>query len=249
MTCYQITSVAQLARIPRTSLSGAVFDQILDRIVDGTFPAGEPLPSERLLCTELGVSRTAVREALARLAQLRLIQVRHGGETTVLDFRAVAGLDLLPRLLARPGRGLHAEASRAGIEMRAALAPEVARLAALRGGAPLARKLEIHLTAMAGSTDDLMALHHLSFAFWSEVIAGADNLAYQLAFNSLRDAFAHLRERAAAAMTDELRDLRGYRAIAEAIRRGDGDAAARAARAHLALGAAGLAALGSRRKR
>ncbi len=243
--------MAHLARIPRTSLSGAVFEQILDRIVDGTFAAGEPLPSERLLCTELGVSRTAVREALARLAQMRLIQVRHGGETTVLDFRAVAGLDLLPRLLARPGRGLHAEASRAGMEMRAALAPEVARLAAVRGGAALARRLDQRLAAMTEAGDDLMALHHLSFAFWSEVIAGADNLAYQLAFNSLRDAFGfgNMRERAAAAMTDELRDLRGYRAIAEAIRRGDGDAAARAARTHLALGAAGLAALGSRRKR
>ncbi|HTM22354.1 MAG TPA: GntR family transcriptional regulator, partial [Kofleriaceae bacterium] len=64
--------MAQLARIPRLSLSGAVFDQILDRIVGGDFPAGRPLPAERLLCAELGVSRTAVREALARLAQLRL---------------------------------------------------------------------------------------------------------------------------------------------------------------------------------
>src|SRR5204863_6163248 len=82
---------AKLDRVARQPLSAVVFDQLLDRIVAGAFQAGDALPAERQLCTELGVSRTAVREALARLAQLKLIQVRHGGETRVLDFRATAG--------------------------------------------------------------------------------------------------------------------------------------------------------------
>src|SRR5262252_3716050 len=96
--------VARLDRIARQPLSAAVFDQLAERIIRGAFAPGAALPSERQLCAELGVSRTAVREALARLAQLRLIQVRHGGETRVLDFRATAGLDLLPHLLRSAAR-------------------------------------------------------------------------------------------------------------------------------------------------
>ena len=44
-----------------------------------------------------------MREALQRLSQAGLVEVRHGGSTTVRDFRTSAGLDLLPRLLVRDG--------------------------------------------------------------------------------------------------------------------------------------------------
>src|SRR5687768_4817517 len=111
-----MASVQPLEPVPRRSLSGAVFDQLVDRITSGAFPPGAVLPSERQLCDELGVSRTAVREALARLAQLRLIQLRQGGETRVLDFRQVAGLDLLPRLFRRADGAIQPEVARAGLE-------------------------------------------------------------------------------------------------------------------------------------
>ena len=80
-----------------------VFDQVLAEVVDGGIGAGEPLRSERRLAEVLGVSRPAVREALQRMAQTRLLEVRHGGATTVRDFRRYAGMDLLPRLLVRGG--------------------------------------------------------------------------------------------------------------------------------------------------
>lgn len=226
-------------RVPRRSLSAAVLDQLLDRILSGTIAPGEPLPAERLLCEELGVSRTAVRDALARLAELRLIRIRHGGETTVLDYQSEAGLDLLPRLLrgAAPAR---AAALEAGLEMRMALTPEIARLAAERAGEDTCAALDEVLDAMAAAGAELARLQALSLAFWAEVVRGSDNIAYRLAFNSLREAFVAIRDRVAKAMAPELRDLAGYRAIAAAIRAGDGERAAAAARAHLALGAPGL---------
>ncbi len=232
-----------LERVPRRLLSGAVFDQLLDRIIGGTFRPGQPLPPERLLCTELGVSRTAVREALARLVELRLIQVRHGGETLVLDFRATAGLDLLPRLMRRGDLQTRSLVVESGLQMRAALTPEIARLAANAGTAVATGPLFVVVAEMAAARDDLAALQTLSLRFWAIVVEASGNLAYQLAFNSLRDAFMAMRETAAQAMAAELRDRKGYQAIAEAIRDGDEAAAERAARAHIALGVDGLAAL------
>jgi GntR family transcriptional regulator, transcriptional repressor for pyruvate dehydrogenase complex len=241
MMCYDLFTMQNLAleRIPKRSLTDAVFDQLVARIVSGRLAAGQALPPERLLCAELGVSRTAVREAMSRLAQLRLVAVRHGGETRVLDFRRTGGLDLLPHLMQQQESALTAEVMRAGIEMRAALGPELARAAAMRSGEETAEALERVLETMDG-TEELPELQQASLAFWQIVVDGTGNLAYQLAFNTLRDAFLGMREVVAAAQANELRDRKGYRAIARAIADGDGDAAAKAARAHIALGVANL---------
>ena len=231
----------RLDRVARQPLSSVVFDQLLDRIVTGAFKAGDALPAERQLCTELGVSRTAVREALARLGQLKLIQIRHGGETRVLDFRASAGLDLLPWMLRRPSGRISAEVARSGFEMRAVIGPDMARLAAERRDDAVLAALDAALTAMA-TTDQLAVLQQQSLAFWAAIATGSQNVAYQLAFNTLRAAIQDL-PGLANAQEAELRDLRGYRAIADAVRRRDGAAARRAARAHIALGLAGIAQL------
>lgn len=241
MMCYDLFTMQELAleRIPKRSLTEAVFDQLVARIVSGKLAPGQALPPERVLCTELGVSRTAVREAMSRLAQVKLVAVRHGGETRVLDFRATGGLELMPHLLRQQDPALTAEVLRAGVEMRAALAPELARTAALRGGEEIGEALRAAVARME-ATDELAELQQASLAFWQIVVDGTGNLAYQLAFNTLRDAFLGMREVVAAAQNAELRDLKGYKAIARAIEDGDGDAAARAARAHIALGVANL---------
>jgi GntR family transcriptional repressor for pyruvate dehydrogenase complex len=259
MMCYHQLTMQGLAleRIPKRSLTDAVFDQLVARIVSGKLAAGQALPPERLLCAELGVSRTAVREAMSRLAQLKLVAVRHGGETRVLDFRVTGGLDLLPHLLRQQEPALTAEVLRAGVEMRAALGPELARAAAMRGGAETAEGLKPVLAqmerALAAHGDDdarvLAELQRASLGFWQLVVDGTANLAYQLSFNTLRDAFLGMREVVAAAQTAELRDLKGYRAIARAIEDGDGDAAARAARTHIALGLPNLTQLSKPRPR
>ena len=88
-----------LQKIERNSVSDAVYDQLSREILEGRMSAGQTLPAERALCQMLGVNRGAVREALKRLSQAGLVQVRHGGGATVLDFRETAGMDLLSGLL------------------------------------------------------------------------------------------------------------------------------------------------------
>jgi DNA-binding FadR family transcriptional regulator len=229
-----------LARIPKKSVVASVCEQLEEQIFTGAFPSGKALPPERELCRMLGVSRTPVREALARLERAGLVAVRHGGETMVLEFRETAGLDLLPRMAIDPTGRVRLDVMRACIEMRAALAPEIARLCAQRAPLAYEHKLRQVIAEMeavnAHSAQGLATLQELSMRFWSIVIEGTDNIAYQLAFNSLRRVYGGMREQVAKAMADELSDLDGYRALARAIGARAADSAALAAREHVALG-------------
>src|ERR1044072_7536063 len=143
-----------LQPVHRRSVPDEVFDQVLSEVVEGGVGAGEPLPSERRLAEVLGVSRPAVREALQRMAQTRLLDVRHGGATTVRDFRRDGGLDLLPRRLVRGG-GVDASIARSILEARLVVGPGVAALAAERGGPALTATLTDTVDALAATDDDI----------------------------------------------------------------------------------------------
>ncbi len=219
-----------LKPIGRQSLSDAVFDQLKEAILSGAMPAGKTMPAERELCETLGVSRPALREALARLAYAGLLVVKHGGKTRVADWRRRAGLDLLPYLVQQ-----HADADvvRGALELRAALDAAVARKCAERSP-DRGDALTAIVREMEGE-DDLVILRRHNVRFWAELIEGSQNIAYQLAYNSLTSVVDHREESMAMVLAVELTNRRGFSTIAAAVSAGDGDAAASAAAAHIAL--------------
>lgn len=184
------------------------------------------------MAEELGVSRGAVREALQRLAQAGLVDIQHGGGTTVTHFRHRAGLDLLVHVLADADGEIDPAVAYGVLEMRAALAPDVARLCALRATPSVDRALGDALVQLRAD-DDLAARLRASGTFWQVVVDGSGNLAYQLAFNSLRDAQAGIDTLVAEALASEWSDLDGFQTIADAIARRDPEGAAHAARKHV----------------
>src|SRR5262245_28659758 len=177
-----------LQRIAKRTLSDEVFEQLSREIVRGRMAPGVALPAERELCETLGVNRGALREALRRLAQAGLIAIAQGGATKVLDYRRTAGLDLLTHMLFREGGGVDLEVARSVMEIRAALAPDIARLCARRADATVIAELRGVLAEIerAHGSDDLPALQELSLRFWDVLVRGSDNIAYELAFNTLR---------------------------------------------------------------
>ena len=219
-----------LEPVARSSLCDAVFDQLAAQILTRRI---EPLPSERDLCKALGVNRGALREALKRLAQAGLIEQRHGGSTTVLDYRRSGGLDLLTRLLFSPNGEPDLKVARSIMEMRAALAPDIARLCALRAGPKLVVQLRAVLDHMreAAEPEDLERLQVLSLELWELLVTGADNIAYRLAFNTLRHTYEQIREALVIALASELRQINACADLIAAVAAGDG------ARAHTCAGA------------
>lgn len=229
-----------LRPIARKSLSDAVFEQLRDQIVGGEIPPGDPLPAERSLCEALGVNRGAVREALRRLEQAGLVQVRHGATPRVRDFRRSAGLDLLPHLILTPAGDVDLAALRSVVEARSALAPDIARLAALRGGDQTAAALREVVAAMRRSGGELAALQDLANEFWSALVDGSQNVAYRLAFNSLRAGYERSKELFTRVLADELGDADAYAELADAVSRRDAARAESLARELIGRGARAL---------
>jgi GntR family transcriptional repressor for pyruvate dehydrogenase complex len=74
-----VTAPPEFASLKRNpSLSEAVATALTERILGVPLKAGDPLPSERELCEQFGVSRPVVREAVHALASRGLISVRVG---------------------------------------------------------------------------------------------------------------------------------------------------------------------------
>lgn len=221
-----------LRPVTRQSVSDQVFDQVLSEVMEGRLGVGEQLPGERRLAEVLGVSRPAVREALQRMAQTGLVQVRHGGATTVRDFRRHAGLDLLPQLLVRDGV-LDTAVARSVIEARTAVAPDIAALAAERNGPTTGAALAEILDRLE-AIDDPIAWQQSVLDFWDTVVDGADSIVFRLMFNSLRATYEPALELLAGVLEAEVHQLQPYRVLVEAIAAGDGTTARAAAERVLA---------------
>ncbi len=215
-----------LSAVKHTSLADKVFKQLIAEIVSGRYEPGSSIPSERALSDVFAVNRHVVREATKRLEQIGLVEVIQGGGTKVLDFRRTAGLDLLA-VVAEHAEAIESLPSvlRAALEMRASIAADMVRLCAQRADAGVRDDLiEIAEQLATGVRGAKMLT--LEERFWQRVLDGADNLAYQLAFNSLMRGVLAISGFSIPVIEQELERSGHRRPIAAAIAAGDADGAA-----------------------
>jgi GntR family transcriptional repressor for pyruvate dehydrogenase complex len=66
-----------VAPIRREPLAAEVARRLVDYLLSGGVEPGGRMPSERQLAEAFGVGRSAVREAIAALTLIGLIEVRH----------------------------------------------------------------------------------------------------------------------------------------------------------------------------
>jgi len=209
--------------LSRESVPDQVFARLCEAILGGQYAPGERLPTQRALAADLHVNVATVREAVKRLEQLRLVEVRHGDAMRVLDWRRSGGLDAL----------VDRDVVRSLFEARRLLLSEAARLAAGRRSDEQAEAIEELAATVASAGDDHGALLG-DWGFVAAIVDAAGNLVFQLIMNSVRElylprigAFSGI-----IARRDDWAPL--YVRTAAAIRDGDGDAAA-AAIAELAI--------------
>jgi GntR family transcriptional repressor for pyruvate dehydrogenase complex len=168
----------------RTDVGGRVFSRLVEDVLSGRYEPGEKLPTQRTLAAELDVNMAPVREAVKRLEQLGLLEVRQGDAMRVTDWRSSGGLDVIAHVLFAAG-GLDRDTLVHLMEARRLMLAESARLAAQRRDDDQARRLRA-LAERIAEAPDPQAAQALDFAFFAELVEAAGNVVLMLVTNSIR---------------------------------------------------------------
>lgn len=130
-------------------LLGTIVHTVGLRIIGGELPPGTAMPAEAEWCVQLGVSRTVLREATKVLISKGLVESRPKTGTRVRSAESwnLLDPDVLSWQLAVAPRDTFV---REIFELRRAIEPSVAALAALRA-------TDQHLDEMAAALDDMEA--------------------------------------------------------------------------------------------
>lgn len=163
-------------KLGKDRLYESIVGEIEGLIVSGQLKPGDVLPPERDLGERFGVSRTAIREAIKVLTQKELLVVQPGRGATVArpSFDVVTNsLSLLLKLEMADAQQL--------MEVRIALEPAMAALAAVRSSDEQARELEAIAEeegrlAGEGSQSDLATSVALDLRFHTLLSDAAGNL-------------------------------------------------------------------------
>ena len=81
----RVTDLGTGLLLPKSHLANHIEAFLARRIISGELPPGSALSSQDDLVRQFGVSRAVVRQAIATLAHLGLLDVRHGRATYVTE--------------------------------------------------------------------------------------------------------------------------------------------------------------------
>jgi GntR family transcriptional repressor for pyruvate dehydrogenase complex len=202
-----------------------VAEVLLRRVVAGELEPGVRLPTETMLATEFGVSRTTVREALRLLAAQNLVRTAKGA--TGGSYVTVPSAGHLSASL-RSGIGLLADASDVSLEelleARQLLEVPAARLAAVRRRD---HDLERLRAAIPGRPLELAAQEQFAYNsdFHTVVLEAAGNVLLAIAAQPVFDVLQTRLVRSNLGARFHRTINAHHRSIADAIEAGDEDAA------------------------
>lgn len=211
--------------------------RLLDLFTSGSLAPGTRLPPDRQLAATLGVGRSAVREALAALEILGIVDVRAGSGTYLRG----AASELLPKTL-RWGLLIGEKSTRELLELRSGLEIYVARLAASRAGAADVDALSTALDRMRSGVGELSSFAQADLDFHSALAAAAGNHTLVDLLHVVRSLLQVYADRAVRDEREALRAVTEHEVVFGAVQRHDEDAAASAMATHMATASARLSA-------
>ena len=215
-------------RLLRTRLYEQVAGQISAWISDNGLTAGDRLPPERELAQRLGVSRATLSQALVALEVIGVVEVRHGDGTVV-----TAGHRQSTRIV--EAIRSHADRLPEIIETRDALETKIAALAAARRTDDDLARIDDALAFMEADIEAGGRGVEGDERFHGAVTAASHSLLLARLMDEIGDLIRETRLESLGQPGRPQDSLAGHRAIAEAIRAGDPEAAADAMHAHVAM--------------
>lgn len=201
---------------------------IADAILDGAFPPGSALPPERELAEQLAVNRTSLRQGLARLQQMGLIETRQGSGNVVRDPEGLTHPAVVEALVRKLGPDFLVEL----LEVRAALGPLIGRLAAARCTPEDAEALGAALAVVA-EAETPAARQAADLAYFRVLIRSTRNRAVGLLYRWVEHAFGGREHELTGAYEHAEPVIADLGAINEAVLAHDAAAAAATVEAYL----------------
>lgn len=207
---------AAIGSVPSGTAVSAVAKRLLDYFTSGQVEAGTRLPPERQLAASLQIGRSAVREALAALEILGVVDVRPGSGTYL---RGDAS-ELLPETL---NWGLLIGAPRTSelIAVRGQLEIFAAQLAVTGLDDQGLRELGVHLDAMREHLDNPTRFIEADLKFHLQIARAADNKVLLDLLQSIRSLLRVWVERGLHQRDDAERALAEHQRVYEALRSRD----------------------------
>jgi GntR family transcriptional repressor for pyruvate dehydrogenase complex len=232
---------AALGSLPAGSAVSVVATRLLDLFTSGSIVPGTRLPPERQLAASLEVGRSAVREALAALEILGVVDVRPGSGTYLRG----SASELLPQTL-KWGVLIGERKTLELLELRSGLEIFVARLAAERLTEKQLTLLGRHVEQMRDTVDDLRAFVKADLAFHHDLASSVENSVLLDLLQVVRSLLRVWADRAVEDEGNARVALEEHDAIYRALVDRDPDGAASAMASHMATASARLAPVSSR---
>lgn len=220
---------AALGALPSGTPVSEVARRLLDLFTGGSIAAGTRLPPERQLASTLEVGRSAVREALAALEILGIVDVRPGSGTYLRG----AASELLPQTL-RWGLLIGERKTAELLELREGLEIYVARLAATRADERLLARLEGSVQRMRATITDLGSFAKADLDFHHALAEAAGNETLTDHVHVVRSLLQVYADRAVHDSVHAERAVEEHEAVLRAVRDRNPDAAASAMAIHMA---------------
>ncbi|MGO9146452.1 MAG: FadR/GntR family transcriptional regulator, partial [Desulfomonilia bacterium] len=167
------------------TLSKQIADKLIKQILNGTYPAGSKLPTERMLAETFGVARLIIREALKRVETLRLIQIRQGSGAVVQDYLTEGGIDLVDMLLVKDDGKIDKNFLNNLIEFHEFICLYTVKIATQRITIKELQELRRLLKYRAENERNIEKRSQITLQMSELVVKASRNIYIQLLFNSL----------------------------------------------------------------
>lgn len=217
----------------RASLAESVFEDILERIVNGTYASGEALPSEGELATTSDVSRLTVREALKKLQAQNIVQVKRGLGTYVNP--SAQWTDLQAILRSATATAASPDVSLRLLEIRRMVEIGAAELAALHATEEDLAHMQVSNDALqlAHEAGDLDAVTTADLAFHEAVFRASANPFIPVILGPLSKLLYGMRRETSSFLEVQKHAITHHALVLDAIRTGDPEVARKAMQAHI----------------
>jgi DNA-binding FadR family transcriptional regulator len=214
--------------IKKTRVAEEVADRIRELMLDGTFPSGQPLPSERHLAERFGVSRGSIRDALRTLETIGLVETRHGQGTFPLELSVDRLVAPLASVMA-----YRSDLQDELLDVRRMFEPAVARVAALRATEEDLAELQRILDTQRQKLKDGQSAIIEDTAFHAILARATRNRVIMSIMATLNNLLVESRTNSLLQKGRPARSMDGHEAVVAALRRRDAEGASQAMYNHI----------------